>query len=113
MQKSNIVAVLPEFYNVDETEFNALIASALAIFPNDEYVDENLAKVYFVARFYYESIKRMKTMENMGIKSEKIDDIQTVFKDSMNEINPYDELFKSMVVNNHLCDVAVGFMVSE
>jgi hypothetical protein len=113
MQKSDVIAVLPEFSNVDETEFNALIDSASAVFPNDEYVDENLAKVYFVARFYFESIKRMKTMENMGIQSEKIDDIQIIFKDNMNEINPYDELFKNMVVSNHLCDVAVGFMVSE
>ena len=113
MQKSDIVALLPEFEDVEEQKLNALIASALALFPEDEYVDENLAKAYFVANYYFESQRRMTAMANMGKKSEKIDDISITFNDVMSEANPYSDLFENMKVSTHACSVPLGFMCAN
>ena len=109
MTKLDIVAVLPEFRDIDEAEFNSLIISALALFPNDEYIDEDLAKIYWIADYYYESIQRLLMMENMGKQSEKIDDITNVFKSVKSEDNPYKKLFETQKVSAN-CDVFVGFM---
>ena len=113
MTKSDIVALLPEFENVEEQKFNTLIASALALFPEDEYVDENLAKAYFVANYYFESQRRMAAMANMGKKSEKIDDILITFNDVMSEENPYSDLFENMKVSTHACNIPIGFTCAD
>ena len=50
----------------------------------------------------------------MGVKSEKIDDIQKVFGDVMSEENPYIKLFETMKVSNHQCDYpSIGFMCAD
>ena len=114
MTLTDVVKVLPEFGNQDEEKFNTFIENTLKFFPDDEYIDEEIAKVYFVAKEYFESQKRTRAMENMGIKSEKIDDIQTAFGNVMSEENPYAKLFETMRVANHQCDyLSIGFMCAD
>jgi hypothetical protein len=110
--KSDIVAVLPEFRDIEEEEFNTFISSASVLFPIDEYIDEKLAQIYWVASYYYESMKRQLMIDNMGKESEKIDDITNVFKKIDTEENPYRELFETQKVSIH-CSVPLGFMCAD
>jgi hypothetical protein len=84
----------------------------LVLFPIDEYIDEKLAQIYWIASYYYESIKRHLMMDNMGKASEKIDDITNIFKKIDSEENPYIELFETQIVSVHR-GLSFGFMCAN
>jgi len=116
MLKSSLTAVLPEFNGdlVEDSILTAYLEQVETSLPDHEYKDNELAKVYWVAMSYQDSMSRASDLDgSSALKSEKIDDVSTTYKDAP-VANPYTKLFYTNVLTQDAdCEFFVGFMVSS
>lgn len=115
MQKNSLTICLPEFNGdlVDAVMLDAYLVSVESSLPEYDYIDTAKAKAYWVAMSYYDAQSRASDLDgSSAIKSEKIDDIATTFKDG-STVNPYEKLFHENIVKEKDFDFGIGFMVSS
>jgi hypothetical protein len=115
MLKNSLTSYLPEFNGdlVDAEMLDAYLVSVETELPEHNYTDIAKAKAYWVAMSYFDAQQRASDLDgSSAVKSEKIDDISTTFKDG-STVNPYAELFNENVVKEKDFDFAIGFMVSS
>ena len=111
MLKNNLVVVLPEFRNIEDEILDIYLNSVEISLPLNNYFDIEKAKAYWVAMNYFDAIQRANTLDgSANVKSEKIEDISTTYRDGSTE-NPYKKLFYSSIKKDeeNPCDIAIGF----
>ena len=105
---------MPEFNGdlIDHSLLNSYLNLVDELLPEHDYKDLNKAKAYWVAMNYFDAQQRASDLDgSSSLKSEKIDDIATTFKDQATP-NPYSKLFYSNVVPEAKeSSFAVGFTV--
>lgn len=116
MEKSSLTVYLPEFNGdlVDADMLTSFLDSVETSLPENNYKDEEKAKAYWVAMSYFEAQQRACDLDgSSALKSEKIDDVATTYKDAPTA-NPYRKLFyDNIVIEDECSELVVGFMVSK
>jgi len=116
MLKNSLTIHLPEFNGdlVDDDLLTVFLDSVDTSLPEKEYKNEDKAKAYWVAMNYFDAQSRASDLDgSSSLKSEKIDDVATTFKDEVTT-NPYSKLFYSNIVTEvEEPSFGIGFMVAK
>ena len=113
MLKSDLTAVLPEFNGdlVGNNILDVYLNSVETSLPENNYIDIEKAKAYWVAMNYFDATERANALDgSANVKSEKIEDVSTTYRDGSAE-NPYKKLFYSSIKKEeeNPCDIPLGF----
>lgn len=113
MLKNSLTAVLPEFNGdlVDNDILTVYLDLVETSLPKNDYNDLEKAKAYWVAMNYFDATQRANTLDgSANVKSEKIEDISTTYRDGSTE-NPYKKLFYGSIVKveDEACEISIGF----